>query len=397
MLIMSIQTAIETALKNFTPNIAPAPFIADKGEGSYLIDTEGTRYLDFTSGIAVNNFGHCHPHIVKAVQDQTAKLMHTSNMFWNAPSMKLSERLIQLSFADRVYLCNSGTEANEAKIKIARKYFHDQGKPRAEFLCFFKSFHGRTMGSLSATGQEKYWKGFEPLVPGFKFAHFNDLKAVDMITEKTAGVWFEPIQGEGGVYPATQDFFQAIRKKCDETGSLLMLDEIQMGMGRTGTLFAYEHYGIKPDLLSLAKGLGGGLPIGAMLATEKVGSVLTVGSHATTFGGNPVCAAAANAALDILTEPAFLPNVKKKGEYFIAKLKERVGKHPQVQDIRGRGLMIGLEMKDDITKLFEQLRKNKILVTRIPPKILRIAPPLTVSEQEIDLFVSGLEKSLQEI
>ncbi len=387
---------ISEAQKNFAPNIAPAPLVATRGEGAFLIDSENNEYLDFSTGIAVNNLGHCHPHIVEAVQKQTAKLMHTSNMFWNEPSMLLAKRLTQLSFADRVYLCNSGTEANEAKIKLTRKYFYDQGKPRSEFLCFYQSFHGRTMGSLSATGQEKYWKGFEPLVPGFKFAQYNDLKAVDLISESTAAVWLEPIQGEGGVHPAKKEFLAAIRKRCDETGSLLLFDEIQVGMGRTGTLFCYEHYDIKPDLMSLAKGLGGGLPIGAMLATEKVAASLTVGSHATTFGGNPVCAAAANAVLDIMTADGFFADLENRVKYFWSQL-ERLRSSTLVVDIRGKGFMVGIELKEDITKFFEQLRKQRVLVTRIPPKILRILPPLTASNEEILRFVNEFENALKAV
>lgn len=393
----TVASQIENALKIFTPNISPAPFIVDRGEGTTLIDTDGHRYLDFASGIAVTNLGHCHEKIVKAIQDQAAKLIHTSNMFWNQPAMRLGERLKELSFADRIYLCNSGTEANEAKLKLARKYFFDQGKPRDEFLCFYKSFHGRTYGSLSGTGQEKYQKGFGPLVPGFKFANYNDLKAIEMIDEKTAGVWLEPIQGEGGVNPATLEFMHALRKRCDETGALLMLDEIQVGMGRAGTLFCYEQFNIKPDLLSLAKGLGGGMPIAAMLTTEKVGASLTLGSHATTFGGNPVTAAAANAVLDIMTEPSFLPDVKKRSEFFFSLMREKLGQNSRVKEVRGRGFMMALEMKEDISKLFEQLRAQKVLVTKLPPNTLRILPPLTVSKAEIETFVSEMQKALKAV
>lgn len=394
---MNSDSLIETAKSAFTPNIAPAPFVVSKGEGSYLWDTDGNRYLDFSTGIAVSNLGHAHPQIVKAVQDQAAKCLHTSNMFWNEPSMQLALRLKELSFADRIFLCNSGTEANEAKIKLTRKYFYDLGKPRTEFLCFKQSFHGRTLGSLSATGQEKYWKGFEPLVPGFKFATYNDLKAVDQITEATAGVWVEPIQGEGGVYPATQEFLEALRKKCDQTQSLLLFDEIQVGMGRTSKLFCYEHYGVQPDLMSLAKGLGGGLPIGAVLATEKVGMTLTVGSHATTFGGNPVCAAAANAVVDVMTAPLFFKELQEKCGWMWAEFEKRFRKHPKIADIRGKGMMIGFEFKDDITKVFEQLRAQKVLVTRIPPKVIRVLPPLTASRSEIEAFMHELDEALKRL
>ncbi len=386
---------IEQAKKTFTPNIAPAPFVVSRGEGSYLYDTEEQKYLDFSSGIAVSNLGHCHPAVVRAIEEQIRKVLHTSTMFWNEPAMKLAIKLKEISFADRVFLCNSGTEANEAKLKITRKYFYDQGKPRIEFISFHKSFHGRTFGSLSGTGQEKYWKGFEPLVPGFKFINFNDISALTAITEQTAGVWVEPIQGEGGVHPATIEFMKALRARCDETGALLLADEIQTGLGRTGSMFAMDFYGVRPDLMSIAKGLGGGLPIGALLASEKIGTTMTVGSHATTFGGNPVCAAAALAVIETINNQEFWRGLRERSEFFWTLLKTRIGSNKRVVDIRGRGLMIGIEFKEDITKIFEQLRAQKVLVTRIPPHILRILPPLTASKQEMEIFVDNMSQALK--
>lgn len=389
-------TPIEKSKKQFMPNIAPAPFILSHGKGSRVWDTTGKSYLDFSCGIAVTNLGHSHPAVINAIRSQSEKIQHTSNMFWNSPSMELADRLTRFSFADRVFLCNSGTEANEAMLKLARKYFFDLGTPRPEYLSFKKSFHGRTMGSLSATGQDKYWKGFEPLIPGFQFADYNDIGAVEKITEKTAAVIVEPIQGEGGVYPAKKEFLEALRKRCNETGTLLAMDEIQTGMGRTGRLFATDFYGIKPDMMSLAKGLGGGLPIGALLATEKVAASMTVGSHATTFGGNPVCAAAAVAVMDVMTSPDFFATVEKNATYCWNQLQTHIRNHPSVTDIRGRGFMLGIEFKSDINPLFEKLRSRGLLVTRIPPTVLRILPPLICTIEEIDEFISGLKVAISE-
>jgi len=302
--------------KVFTPNYNPAPFLLSHGKGSFLYDTAGKKYLDFSSGISVNNLGHCQPEIVSAISKQAKKLIHCSAMFWNQPAVELAKQLTSLSFADEVFLCNSGTETNEAALKLAKKYFYDQGKSRPKILAFEGGFHGRSMGSLSATYKEKYRTPFQPLLPGFEFAKFNQLSSIEKISEETAAVIIEPVQGEAGVRPATTEFLKALRKRCTETKSLLIFDCIQTGMYRIGSLFGYENSGVIPDVLSLAKALGGGLPIGAMLTKKDFGMAFTPGAHGTTFGGNPVAAAASLAVLGILTNESFQSQLQKAQRLF---------------------------------------------------------------------------------
>ncbi len=388
--------SIELAKKNFVPNYNPAPFIISHAEGSWIFDTEGKKYLDFACGIAVNNLGHCHPQVVEAAQKQASLLVHSSNLFWNKPSMTLAEKIKKHSFADRIFLCNSGAEANEAALKLARKYFYDQGSPRPDFLSFENGFHGRTFGALSATSKEKYRLPFEPLVPGFRYARFNDPGAADLITEKTAAVLLEPIQGEGGIFPATTEFVQAIRQKCDQTGALLILDCIQVGLMRTGDLFGYESLGVRPDIVSLAKALGNGFPIGAILTSEKLAESFQPGSHGTTFGGNPVSAAAANAVLDIMTRPGFFEEFKIRSDDLWSKLNDRISKYKSVKEMRGRGLMIGIEFKDSMEVYFQKLRERNVLVTKILPQTFRVLPPLNASFEEIDFFIENLEHVLRD-
>ncbi|MGA0163859.1 MAG: aspartate aminotransferase family protein [Bdellovibrionota bacterium] len=386
--------SIELAKKNFIPNYNPAPFVISHAKGSWIFDTEGKKYLDFACGIAVNNLGHCPPKVVEAAQKQAELLIHSSNMFWNEPSMSLANKLKELSFADRVFFCNSGAEANEAALKLARKYFYDQGKPRPNFLSFESGFHGRTFGALSATSKEKYRLPFEPLVPGFQYGKFNDVSSVNLITESTAAVLIEPIQGEGGIFPANLDFMKAIRDRCDQTGALLILDCIQVGMMRTGDLFGYESLNVKPDIVSLAKALANGFPIGAILTTEKLAESFQPGSHGTTFGGNAVSCAAANAVLEEMTNPDFRSEFKNRSDYLWSKLNEKLRSHPKIKELRGRGMMIGIEFKDHMEFYFQKLREENVLVTKILPQTFRVLPPLNAQFEEIDFFIENLLKAL---
>lgn len=381
---------IQDSQSAFTPNYKPAPFVIDRGEGSWLFDKEGNRYLDFTSGIAVNNLGHCPPLVTKAIQKQSEKLIHASNLFWNEPSMELAKELTENSFASRVFFTNSGTESNEAALKIARKYFYDQKKARPKFVSYLSGFHGRSFGALSATPKDSFRDPYEPVVPGFEFAKLHDEEGLNMIDESTAAVILEPIQGEGGVYPVEPAFVQKIKERCQKTGSLLIFDCIQVGMLRAGELFGFESLGVEPDIVSLAKGLGCGVPIGAMITTEEVGASFGVGAHGSTFAGNPVCAAASLAAFRLMKSPEFQAQTIERSDLFFKKMREQLLPHKQVKDLRGRGHMIGIEVDGDSTEVFLALREKKVLITRILPSTLRVLPPLTSSEEEFDHFLKTL-------
>lgn len=365
--------------------------LIERGEGVYVWDDGGRRYLDFVSGLAVNNLGHCHPQVVEAVRRQAGCLMHTSNLYYARQQTLLAERLVQLSCAKKVFFCNSGTEANEAAIKLARKYGKQvKGGDAYEIITAYRSFHGRTLASLTATGQPKYHKGFEPLVPGFRYAYFNDLQSfAEQVTEKTAAILVEPVQGEGGVYPATPEFLQGLRRLCDEHNLLLIFDEVQCGMGRTGKLFAYEHYGVEPDVFTLAKALGGGLPIGVMAAGEKAAGILAPGEHASTFGGNSVICAAAHTVLDVLTGEGFLERVARLGEYFTGRLQEL--SPVKTREIRSLGLMIGLEMTEGAADCARLCQEEGLLVNCIGGKILRFLPPLIITEEHVDAAIRILQ------
>lgn len=332
-----------------------------RGEGAYVWDDLNKRYLDFVSGLAVNSLGHCHPAVVKALSWQAAQLMHCSNLYYSEPQIRLAEQLVAHSCADKVFFCNSGAEANEAAIKLARKYGKaKRGSGAHEIITANHSFHGRTLAAITATAQPKYHQGFEPLVAGFRYAEFNNLDSfAALINENTCAILVEPVQGEGGVYPAVSEFLKGLRKLCDEANLLLMFDEVQCGMGRTGRLFAYEHYGVLPDVYTLAKALGGGLPIGLMGAKGEAADILQPGDHASTFGGNPVVCGAASAVLQVLLEEGFLARVAKLGNYFMAKLREI--DCPCVVEVRGLGLIIGLEIKGDGAKVAKLCQEQGLL------------------------------------
>ena len=371
-----------------------------RGEGSFLWDEDGKKYRDFLSGIAVCSLGHCHPRITKAITTQASTLVHVSNLFYTKPQADLAAKLCEKSFADRVFFANSGAEANEAAIKLARRYFQKKGeKTRFKIIAMEQSFHGRTMATLSATGQDKIKDGFYPLLEGFSFVPFNNIDALkEKIDETVCAVMLEPIQGEGGIIPADPEYLKAVRELCNKTGTLLIFDEIQCGMGRCGTLFAHELYSITPDIMTLAKALGNGFPIGAMLATQKASTGFDYGSHATTFGGTPLAAAAALEVVSIISEKAFLDQVCTKGKYFKKQLESLKDKHDQVIDIRGKGLLLGLELslEGDINAAFfvEKLMEKGFIINGIQDKILRFAPPLIIENSDIDRLISVLNRLL---
>jgi acetylornithine/N-succinyldiaminopimelate aminotransferase len=395
---MASDNLIEQARKVLMNTYSQQPVVFHKGRGTRLYDPEGREYLDFVGGVAVNNLGHCHPNVTVAFQKQAQRLVHVSNLYYSEPSIRLAKLLVEKCFADRVFFCNSGAEANEAAIKLVRRYAHEHfGPDRFEILCFEGSFHGRTLATVTATGQDKYKSGFDPLVPGFRHVPFNDLKAVEKaVDDKTAAILVEPIQGEGGVQIPDEGFLPGLRKLCDERGILLVLDEIQTGIGRTGKLFAYEHYGIEPDIMTLAKGLGSGLPIGAMLARESVASAFTPGSHASTFGGNPLACSAALATLDVLLENGFiLDNCVRMGRYLLERMGSLKSDHRVIQSVRGRGLMVGMELSIDGKPVVDDCREAGVLINCTVGRVLRFVPPLIIMKEEIDLLADCLDKVLK--
>ena len=370
------------------------PILLVRGKGTRVWDLEGEEYLDFVSGLAVCNLGHCHPKVVKAIQDQAEKLIHVSNFYYIEPQIQLASLLCKHSFADKVFFCNSGAEANEGAMKLARKYAKEKiSKDRHEIITMERSFHGRTLATLTATGQEKFHKGYEPLMPGFKYVPFNDIRAVkNAMDSKTCAVMLEPIQGEGGVNCPLEGYLKALREICDEKGLLLIFDEVQVGMGRTGKLFAYEHDGVEPDMLTLAKSLAGGVPIGALLIKKGIADSFKPGDHASTFGGNPLATAAGVAALTTILEEGMLENCQKMGDYFLSQLEEIKGKFPFVKEVRGKGLILGMELKIDGSSIVNEMLKKKILINCTMGNVLRFLPPLIVTKEEIDRVVKTLEE-----
>ncbi|MFZ5796570.1 MAG: aspartate aminotransferase family protein [Sphingomonas sp.] len=367
-----------------------------RGEGCYLIGEQGERYLDFAAGIAVNALGHGHPKLVQAIADQAATLMHVSNLYGSPQGEHLAQRIVDSSFADTVFFTNSGTEAVECAIKTARRYHYANGNPqRTTLITFNNAFHGRTMGAISATNQPKMRDGFEPLLPGFKYAPFNDLDAaLALIDDTTAGFMVETIQGEGGVSAGTQAFIQGLRKACDEHGLLLVLDEVQCGYGRTGKMWAYEHYGITPDILSSAKGIGGGFPLGACLATAEAAKGMVFGTHGSTYGGNPLAMAAGEAILDVMLEPGFFDHVTAMGDRLRASIEQMIPNHDHLFDsIRGMGLMLGIKLKDAAVArdFVGHLRDHHGLLTvAAGENVVRVLPPLVIEESHIAEFVQKL-------
>ncbi|BBO81748.1 acetylornithine aminotransferase [Desulfosarcina ovata subsp. sediminis] len=372
------------------------PIVLQRGKGCSLWDTQGRRYTDFVAGIAVCNLGHAHPRIADAVARQARELVHVSNLYYTIPQTELARLLVENSFADRVFFGNSGAEANEAAIKLARKYAKDQGRPeRYRIVCMEKSFHGRTMATLAATGQDKIRKGFDPVLQGFSFVPFNDIDALAAaIDDHTCAVLLEPIQGEGGIHPPAPNYLRQVRQLCDERGVLMILDEIQTGMGRTGKLFAHEHFGAVPDIMTLAKALANGLPIGAMLATETVAASFGAGAHASTFGGTPLVTAAALETLTILLEDKVIERAADTGDYFKNALKQLKQRHGCVIDVRGQGLLLGLQLDRPADELLPMLMEKGFLVNCVQGDTLRFAPPLIIEKNEIDALIRCLDELL---
>ncbi|MEJ2658188.1 MAG: aspartate aminotransferase family protein, partial [Desulfobacterales bacterium] len=354
------------------------PIVITKGQGCNLWDAEGKKYTDFVSGIAVCNLGHAHPKVAEALSKQASILLHVSNLYYTAPQTELAVRLTENSFADRVFFCNSGAEANEAAIKLARKYFKDKGQSeRYRIISMEQSFHGRTMATLSATGQEKIRKGFEPILEGFDYIPFNNIDALrKTISSSTCAVLLEPIQGEGGVCCPDPDYLKSVRRLCDETDVLLIFDEIQTGMGRTGKLFAYEHFNVEPDVMTLAKALANGLPIGAMLTTEKVAEAFGLGAHASTFGGTPIVTAASIQVVKALLEENLISHCAKMGKYFKERLSWLKSRHDSIVDIRGMGLLLGMKLKVEGDAIVKSCMEKGFLINCIQGNILRFIPPL---------------------
>jgi acetylornithine/N-succinyldiaminopimelate aminotransferase len=380
-----------TALMPVYPRSGVRPV---RGEGAYLIDESGQRYLDFASGIAVNILGHGHPHLTKAIADQAATLMHVSNLYGSPQGEALAQRLVDNSFADTVFFTNSGAEAVECAIKTARRYHFANGNPERQNLITFKNaFHGRTLGTISATDQPKMREGFEPLLPGFDYAPFDDLEAARaLVDEHTAGFLVEPIQGEGGIRAASPEFLKGLREICDEHGLMLVLDEVQCGVARTGKLYAHEHYGITPDILATAKGIGGGFPLGACLATEEAAKGMVFGTHGSTYGGNPLAMAAGQAVLDVILAPGFMEQVTATGDRLWGALEQMIPNHDALfESVRGKGLMLGVKMKSDSRAFVAHARDaHNLLLVAAGENVVRVLPPLNIEEHHINEFIEKL-------
>ncbi|UWR95052.1 aspartate aminotransferase family protein [Phaeobacter inhibens] len=377
-----------------TYNRAPLSFV--KGEGAWLIEADGRRFLDLAAGIAVNALGHAHPALVKALTDQAETLWHVSNLYHIPQQQALADRLVEHSFADTVFFTNSGTESCELAVKMARKYFHDKGQPeRVEILTFSGSFHGRSSAGISAAGSEKMTAGFGPMLPGFKHLMFGDLDGVtDAITDQTAAILIEPVQGEGGIRPVPDNEMKALRQICDEHGLLLILDEVQCGVGRTGKLFAHEWAGITPDIMMVAKGIGGGFPLGAVLATEEAASGMTAGTHGSTYGGNPLGCAVGCAVMDHVTDPEFLAEVSRKAGLLRQKLEGLVAAHPQVfEAVRGSGLMLGLKCVAANTDVVAAGYEAEVVTVPAADNVVRLLPPLTLTDEDITEAFARLDQA----
>ena len=374
------------------------PVVFTRGRGMKLWDSEGREYLDFVAGIAVCSLGHAHPAVTRAMQEQAERLVHVSNLYYIEAQIEYARLLTENCALKKVFFCNSGAEANEGAIKLARKFGNDSSSGmRNEIISMIASFHGRTMATITATGQEKFQQGFHPLLPGFKYAPFNDLETLaGMITERTCAVLVEPIQAEGGIRLPAPGYFAGLRKLCDERNILLILDEVQVGMGRTGSLFAYEQEGIIPDIITMAKAMGNGFPLGATLAGEKIAAAFEPGSHASTFGGNPLGMAAARATLEILLSEGIIQECRNKGSYLMARMKELQARHKLIKEVRGRGLLVGVELNGEAAVIIARAMKRGLLIASAGPNVLRFVPPLIATKQDIDQATAILDEVFKE-
>ncbi|MBY9020311.1 MAG: aspartate aminotransferase family protein [Candidatus Lokiarchaeota archaeon] len=390
---------IERGTKVIMNTYSQFPIVLEKGDGVYLWDTDGKKYLDFVAGIAVNALGYNDIDYVKEISTQLTKLQHCSNLYWMPPSIELSEILIQNSCFDKVFYCNSGAEAVEAAIKLSKKYgkkFH--GENCYEIITMKKSFHGRTLATVSATGQTKYQKGYSPLLAGFSYVEFNNFNELEKaVSENTCAIIIEPIQGEGGIHPAEKTYLEKVRSLCDKNDIVLIFDEVQCGIGRTGELFAYQLFNIEPDVVSLAKGLGGGFPIGAMLATQSKADAFQPGDHASTFGGNPLACTAGKVVLNKLLLEGVLKNVQKQGTYFKSKLIELQERYEIITDVRGYGLMLGIELNRPVKDVVKECMEKGLLILGAGENVIRFVPPLVIGKKEIDIGIGILNLALQQI
>jgi acetylornithine/N-succinyldiaminopimelate aminotransferase len=392
-------TIMHTADRVIAATYKRFPIVLERGQGCTVWDTKGRRYTDFVAGIAVCNLGHTHPRIADAVARQAKKLVHVSNLYYTIPQTELARRLVEQSFADRVFFGNSGAEANEAAIKLARKYFKDRGQAqRFHIVSMVNSFHGRTMATLSATGQDKIRHGFDPVLEGFSFVPFNDIDALESaVDDHTCAVMLEPIQGEGGIRCPDADYLQQVRQLCDQRGVLMILDEIQTGMGRTGMLFAHEQYGVTPDIMTLAKALANGLPIGAMLATEKVAAAFGFGAHASTFGGTPLVTAAAIETLKVIDEEKIADRARDTGIYFKNALEQLKHNHHRIVEVRGKGMLLGLQLNGPADELVPVFMEKGFLVNCVQGDTLRFVPPLIIQNNDIDALIQCLDEVLAKL
>ena len=389
----------EEAARVLATTYAQFPLALVRGAGARVWDADGAEYLDFVAGIAVTALGHCHPQVTAALQAQAQTLLHVSNLYYIEPQIQLAKLLCRHSFADRAFFCNSGAEANEAAIKLARKYAKDHlSTDRYEIICMHGSFHGRTLAALTATGQAKYHHGFEPLVPGFKHVPFNDLKAVERAMDsRTCAVMVEPVQGEGGVVVPDPGYLPGLRRLCDAAGALLILDEVQVGMGRIGSLFAYQQANIEPDILTLAKALANGVPIGALLAKEAVAASFTPGTHAATFGGNPLATAAAVAVVTTMLEERIPEHAARIGKYCMERLEALRARHPRIREVRGKGLLIGIEIDGSARDVVRRCMARGLLTLTAGDTVVRLTPPLIVTEADVDRAVAILGQALEDV
>ena len=395
---MDNSTLISDAELHVAPTYGRYPIALLRGEGCRVWDADGKEYLDFVSGLAVCNLGHCHPGVVAAIREQAGKLIHVSNLYHIAPQIELAKRLNRFSFGEKVFFCNSGTEAVEAALKLARKYSYKKyGEGRHEILSFDMSFHGRTMASLTATGQTKFHGAFKPLLPGFRYVPFGDVESVaNAVGDKTCAIMVEPIQGEGGVNVPPEGYLKGLREICDANDLLLLFDEVQVGLGRTGKLWAYEHEGVAPDAMCLAKALAGGTAIGALVASDKA-MAFEPGDHAATFGGNPLATAAGCATMDAITAPGFLEHVEEMGAYATAGLEDLAARHSIIKDIRGKGLIIGCEVDVDATSIVTKGLEAGFLLNVAVQKVIRLIPPLVVEKEMIDKLMNFLDDALADL
>jgi len=394
---MTADEWIDEAQQYVMNTYARFPLVISKGRGSRVYAQDGREYLDFGAGVAVTNLGHCHPNVTVAIQKQAQRLVHTSNLYYTEPMVRLAKALVAHSFADKVFFCNSGAEANEAAVKLARKAARREGPPdRFEIITASGSFHGRTLAMISASGQVKLQAGYEPLLPGFVSVPYDDLSAVEKaITPKTIGVMIEPVQGEGGVRVPRPDYLPGLRRLCDERGLLLILDEVQTGIGRTGRFFAYEHSGVTPDIVTTAKGLGNGFPIGAVLATERVASAFTPGAHAATFGGNPLACAAGLATIETLLEDGYiLDHCRRMGQRLIDGLRALQRRHSVVTEVRGLGLLVGFALSTPARAIASACLERGLIVIPTAETVIRLVPPLIVSQEDVDQALVVLDAVL---